>query len=125
MIMLDTAVWIALMKTDDTNHNKAKKMVKKIHPSEVEVFDHIYVETLTVLRYKLTAPACKKFVDFLKRFKKQIVLSNKEIFTYANKLFFRHSDLSFTDCLLISSAKINNAKLLTFDKNLQKAWEKC
>jgi predicted nucleic acid-binding protein len=44
----------------------------------------------------------------------------------ANDLFFHsfNSNLSFTDCQLVATAKICGAEILTFDKQLETFWKK-
>lgn len=123
MTMLDTAIWIALMKNDDTNHQLAKEIVKEVHLQDLEIYDHIYMETLTVLRNKVSELACHQFANFFKELKINIVISNGKILALANILFFQFKKLSFTDCMIIASAKLARAQLFTFDKYLQKAWD--
>lgn len=120
--MIDTSVWVSLMRRADHNHDKAKQLVFNINPFELQVFDHVYFEILTVLRNKISDEACIKFINFIKDFKKHIIISSKKIITLANFLFFKYKKLSFTDCLLMASAKTNKAELITFDKELNKAW---
>lgn len=123
MIMIDTSVWVALLYDQDTCHEKAKKIVEKICYKDLQVFDHIYTETLTVLRNKVSDLAGKKFFRFFHDVKLNIFISTEEIFNLANNIFFNNDKLSFTDALIIAAAKSKNAKLITFDKTLNKAWE--
>ncbi|MFH1218220.1 MAG: PIN domain-containing protein [Candidatus Peregrinibacteria bacterium] len=124
MTILDTSIWVALINKSDTCYEKAKKIAKETNLEELEIFDYTYIETLTVLRNKVSETACNNFLNFVKDYQKNITLSNEEIFSLANAFFFQDKTLSFTDCLLIATAKINSAKLLTFDKALEKAWNK-
>lgn len=123
MIILDTAVWIALLNKKDSCHNRAKGIAKNINYSALQIFDHIYIETLTVLRNKTTDLACKKFIKFFQDAKQDIIITNKKFFVLANHFFFRFKKLSFTDCLILAAAKVDKSQLITFDKALQKAWE--
>lgn len=123
MIIIDSSVWVALMNPKDISHEKAKEIIAKIHYSEVQIFDHVYGEILTVLRNKFSDSFCGKFVKFFRDTKKKISLTDEEIFSFANYIFFQFKKLSFIDCLILSSAKINKTKIITFDIALQKAWE--
>lgn len=124
MIILDTAVWVALFKRDDTCHELANKLLKGIRYEDLWVFEHTYSETLTVLRSKISEKACWVFKKFFETFKIEIIISDEKIFTLANGYFFLYKNLSFTDSLILASAILNNLQLITFDKELQKAWLK-
>lgn len=124
MILIDTSVWISFLDKSDINHSKAQKIFTEYHQNEIGIFDHIYTEVLTVLRIKVSEKSCHKFADFVSKLETQLVISDREIFTLAKFLFFNFKKLSFTDSLLLASARITKSNLSTFDKNLQKAWTK-
>lgn len=123
MTILDTAFWVALMKSDDSNHELAKKIAKRICHDELDVYDHTYIETLTVLRNKVSELACSQFINFFKDLKINILISNEKILSLATIFFIQFKKLSFTDCMIIASAKLTGAQIFTFDKYLQKTWE--
>lgn len=124
MIMLDTSIWVALLDQDDPCHEKAKNIAGETDTNKLKIYDHIYIETLTVLRNKISESACYRFMYFFKDINQGILLSDNENFSLANIYFFQFSKLSFTDCLLIASAKLNKTEIKTFDKELIQAWEK-
>lgn len=123
MIMIDTSVWVALLDKGDSLHKKAKDAVRNVQPNQLKIFDHIYIETLTVIRNKVSDFYCEQFIKFLKNCNLEINLTSRKILTLATFLFFQFKKLSFPDCLIMASAKINKAELITFDKALKKAWE--
>ena len=120
--MIDSSIWVALLDKDDSCRDRAMIELENLENTEIEVYDHIYGEVLTVLRNKRSNYHCTGFCELLEILRVKIKLTSENIFTLANKFFFQFKKLSFTDCLLMASAKIHNAKLLTFDKNLKKAW---
>lgn len=122
MIILDTAIWIALLKSDDSCHELAKNLVKNISPEGIWLFDHVYIESMTVLRNKSAESKCWNLRKFFEDSKIQIILTNEAIFSLANSYFFLYTKLSFVDALILASAKLNHLQLITFDKELQKAW---
>lgn len=124
MTMFDTSIWVALLDKTDPCHEKAIAVAKQTAPESLKIFDHIYAETLTVARNKISEEACGRFIDFLKDFNKEITLSDEKNFSLANILFIKFNKLSFTDCLLMASAKLNKSEIFTFDKELIHAWEK-
>mgnify|MGYP001558614600 FL=1 len=122
MILIDTSVWIALIDSQDSCHSRAKDIVKDIFHEDVGIFDHIYGEILTVLRNKTSNEKCLKFVEYLKYTKININFCSKESFFMAQEFFFRFRKISFIDSLLMAFAKEINSDLITFDKELKKAW---
>lgn len=124
MVILDTSIWIGLLDNTDSCNEKARNIVKNFYHKDLIVYDFVYTEILTVLRNKKLNLICRKIIEFLYEAELKVILSDENIFTLAHKFFFENLRLSFTDCLLMASAKINNAELVTFDKYLQKAWEK-
>lgn len=121
-VMIDTSVWIALLNYQDSCHEKAMILMEDLVTDQINLYDFTYSEVLTVLRNKTKQINCQKFIELLEFFNIQITLSNLKVLDLANILFFHFQKLSFPDCLLMASAKFKKAKLLTFDKKLQKAW---
>lgn len=123
MILIDTSVWVALMDSQDSCHHQAKSLVKDMFYEDVGIFDHIYSEILTVLRNKTSDENCAKFIEYLKYTKININFSSRESFFLAKAFFFKFPKISFIDSLLMAFAKETNSDLITFDKELKKAWE--
>lgn len=123
MIMLDTSLWIALLDSTDSCREKAINIVKSIESENLYIFDYIYAETLTVLRNKALDVKLHELTGFLEAGNLKVNISDSTMFSMANELFFRYKKLSFVDCTLMATAKIKKGHLLTFDKQLQKAWD--
>lgn len=121
---MDTSVWISLLDEEDSCNERARNIVRNICYQDLEIMDHLYAEILTVLRNKISDQQCYRFSNFLKNAGLKITLITREVLNLANFVFFKSSKLSFTDCLLIASAKLSGADLVTFDKNLEKEWNK-
>ena len=123
MIILDSSVWIALINNDDSCYEKARNIVKNIFYEDIDIYDFIFTEILTVLRKKTSIKLCSKFIRFIDKTKIGITLNNEKLIKLANNTFFKFDKLSYTDCLILASALLSEARLVTFDKNLQKAYE--
>lgn len=124
MMIIDSAIWIAFLKKDDSCHELAKHVFQKLSLNEMLIYDHIYSEVMTVLRNRVSEEACMSFKNFFEDLDVPILLVNDIIFMLANLYFLLFKKLSFTDCIMLASSKIYQHELRTFDKNLQKAWEK-
>jgi predicted nucleic acid-binding protein len=120
MIIIDSSVWVSLFNSKDSNHNKAKKIFLTTKAEDIIVSDHIYSESMTVFRNKVSETYCINFRDFLNYLDIQIFLTDSGTIRLANTYFFQFKKLSFTDCLILASAKINNYKIATFDRAMQK-----
>lgn len=124
MIMLDSSIWIAYMNKKDSCHDKAFKILAGLNSEELEIYEHTYEETLNVLRNKTSSEQCQNFIRFLKDYNLEITIGDEHVLSIANTFFFEFSKLSFSDCLLMSASLLNNSQLISFDKEMLKAWSK-
>ena len=121
MIIVDTSVWVSLFVSNDSNHDKAKEIFLSIRHNEVLVFDYVYAESLNVLRAKFNEDNCNIFINFISELENSIRFSDPAIARLATEYFFQFKKLSFTDCLILASAKLNDYEIATFDEELKKA----
>lgn len=121
MIIIDTSLWVSFLNPADSNHDRAKQIFLSIKAKEIIVFDYIYTESMTVFRSKVADEYCIRFTQFLRDWQISIFFIDQIIVRLANIYFFQFKKLSFTDCLILASAKINNYELSTFDNALEKA----
>lgn len=121
MIIVDTSVWISFLNPFDSNHIKAKGVFSGLGTDEIVVFDYIYTESLTVFRNKVSDEHCAYFTKFLLDWDISLSFTDHVIARLATEYFFQFKKLSFTDCLILASAKINDYKIATFDTDLLKA----
>lgn len=123
MILIDSSIWVSVIHESDSLHENGLNMMDVVDKKDIAIFDYTYAEVLNVLRQK-GMPACLRFLKLLKEMHLGIFLSDESQMILANRLFLNDDKkLSFTDCLLIATGIINNAQLLTFDKDLKKTWE--
>lgn len=124
MIIIDTSIWISFFNPLDSNHDKAKNVFSGVKTEDVIVFDYIYTESMTVFRNKVSDACCRYFTQFLLDWDIPISFTDHVMIRLATKYFFQLKKLSFTDCLILASAKMNNYEIATFDTDLQKAAKK-
>lgn len=122
MVLIDASVWVAIMNGEDSQHLKAADLIEQFFWDEVEVLDHMYAETLNVLRRKSSVDHCRKFVSFLRKRKIPFLLCESNSLDLANQIFFSHPKLSFTDALIIATAKLYGHEIISFDENLLRVW---
>ncbi len=121
MKIVDTSVWVSFFNPEDSNNNKARNIFLATKAEDIIVFDYIYTESMNVLRAKFTDDYCINFSGFLNYLGIPVSLGAPIVIRLANIYFFQFKKLSFTDCLILASAKINNYEIATFDDALQKA----
>ena len=121
MIIIDSSVWISFFNPLDSNHDKAKKMFKGLNTEHIVIFDYIYTESMTVFRNKASDEFCIKFEQLLHYWDISVFFTDHSLVRLAAEYFFQFKKLSFTDCLILASAKVNNYEIATFDTALQKA----
>lgn len=120
-MIIDTSVWISLLDEDDSCHKAAIKLVENISPQEIYLLDYIYCETMTVLRRKKLEFKIVELMNFISEAEIGIRFIDKFLFNLSSSFFLKFRKLSFTDCILLATAKHNSAQLVTFDRELLKA----
>ena len=122
--ILDSSVLIAYFNKKDSQYHKAELLFDKIKPQSPTLIIPILVlvETLTVLKQKLTHP---EFTYYIK------VLLDQNMFYVDNSYYFDQSaaffnifskknKISFIDSFLIDYSKSQKLPLLTFDQAINK-----
>lgn len=120
MIIIDTSVWISFFNPLDSNHEKAKEIFSDLNTDGVLLFDYIYTESMTVFRNKVSDEYCTHFTQFFSDWEISISFTDRVVIRLATDYFFQFKKLSFTDCLLLASAKVNDYDIATFDHDLKK-----
>lgn len=120
MKILDSSVVIALFKSDDIHHKKAKEIFFDV--DDFIIPNYILVEVLSILKMKCGSEAVKKCLQFLYNSEDvDIHEIHPETFDEAVMHFITyHNNLSFADVLLLILSQRTKISLVTFDKELEK-----
>ncbi|MBI3458940.1 PIN domain-containing protein [Candidatus Azambacteria bacterium] len=120
MVILDSNIWIALLNTNDSNHQKAVKIFKGISKSII-LPEYVLLETVTILCQEVDKRTADEFIKY--------TANNKDIEIYGSSVTLLHQitnfylsqkneKLSFVDySLLYFSQKM---RVETLDVNLKK-----
>lgn len=120
---LDTSLVVRVIVND--NSEKRMRVLELLSENNhiFHLFTPAIMETVYVLEkiYGLPrADLVNKLAFFLERFSDNLVY-DQSIIRATLPMYLKHSQLSFGDCLLSTSAEINHAEpLFTFDKDLVK-----
>lgn len=111
LILVDSDAFIALAKEDDTNHQKAIKLLGELNNDEVNFItsNYVFSETVTVLSIRISHKAA---LDFIARIKSpqnpfSIKRVNEELEEKAIEIFKSQAskNTSFVDCTNIALCK--------------------
>ncbi len=121
MLIIDSNVWVALFNKNDSQHNKAKSFFDKLE-MKVIIPEYVFIEVSTILLIKAGKNIAKKFIEIAQdNSDVEICLSSGELFLNTLRIFKNSAKdkLSFVDISLLFLSE--SYKIITFDKNLQKA----
>jgi len=123
VIIFDTSFLVSFYHTGDSNHAKAMEIATSLENEEKMLPDTILFETITVLIYRagmetaknayfeLTSDPKTGFLHFDRQEREEII----------TELLERHDKLSSADMSVAYLARKMGAKILSFDRNLNKA----
>jgi len=117
-ILLDSDFLIALIKEDDKNHLNALKKLNQLKGALIFVTPFTIPETATVLSYKVSQKAAKKFLKIARKKLTELPL-NREIITLTDKIFLAQNKkkTSWIDCLNVAVIKFYKLDgILSYDK---------
>lgn len=123
-IILDSSVWIAYLRLDDSLHKKADQLMHSHEEIHFFVPEYILLEVATILKQKVSALVAVDFVKEILNGGWATILPMNEWFRQTAKVFYENqkTDLSFVDCSLV--ALNSEYKVYTFDQKLKKALKK-
>jgi len=124
MIILDSNVWIAFFHKSDSQHKKAEEILKTID-NLIMMPEYVIVEVSSVLNLRAGKKISNSFLEnVLSNENIEILLSDEEFFSGVVESFIKSENkkLSLVDTSLLYLSK--SYKVITFDKNLQRALKK-
>ena len=120
MVLIDTNIIIRILLNDNPLlFKRAKELIEK--EEKLLVLDPIVFEVFYVLENKIYNTPKNEAVLSVRRFLKQkkVVLENKELIELTLEKYSTNN-ISIPDSYLLARSELNNDKLLTFDKKLNK-----
>jgi predicted nucleic acid-binding protein len=125
--LIDSDALIALMKEDDINNIRAKKIFNKVSNLDVMFIMTCYVfsEVVTVLSQRVGYNIALKFIDTVKSSEGglRVIYADRMMEDATVEVFKKQSskNISFVDCLNIAVLKNNYANcIFSFDKVYKK-----
>lgn len=118
-ILLDTDVLIALVKADDSNHNRVIKLFKKHNKAGLFISQLCIAEAATVLSYRLSQNAARLFLENIRKRNIQELLPSLESIRSTDKIFLSQSanGTSWIDCHNVTLMQLEKLDAIaSFDK---------
>ena len=123
--LLDSNIFIAYFRSNDFHKDKATNLIESL--DSFFITDNVLFEVGTVLLLKEGPVIAEKATKFLSE--NNIItilkLNTQEFLDTVSNFPYQNSKLSFIDISLLILAKNRNLKLISFDEELMKAYEKC
>lgn len=120
--LVDSSVWVALFLDFDAQHRKAERMIQKISGTIYMPYC-VIAEVVTILAYKHSKRLADNFIAYVKD-NRDIRVINDDAFDEIDSYTAVPQRISFTDSALLFLAGALEAKLVTFDKQLERIYGK-
>lgn len=121
-IFVDADAFIASIKTDDPNHEKAKKLFKRleIEPLVLITSNYVFSECITVLSQRINHPTAIEFINTMRTVDGPFVITRVDevIEESAIEIFKKQTskNTSFVDCTNMALIKSDYADaIFSFD----------
>ena len=117
----DTSALVALFRTDDSNHKKAKELSKKLEDKSGIISNYIFAETVTVLSQKIGKQLTIIAAQTIRQIFKEIRI-DQDIDELAWEIFKKQKskNVSLVDCTTIALfQKGIFDQLFTFDTDFK------
>ena len=122
-VLVDADALVALAKSDDSNHQKAIKINQKLQVLGINFYLSFFTipETITVLSYKVSQNAAKKFLNQIRKTNLPVLSLPEKSKNLADKWFLKQNNkgVSFFDCYnmaLMEFYKKSLKAIFSFDK---------
>lgn len=116
-VALDASVAIGFLDPADVHHDRAVSKLRELDQASLLMPASVYSETLVWPVSSGLADQVERFVDGLRI---QIVSLDRAIARHAAELRAEHSALRLPDALVLATARVREAELLTFDERLRR-----
>ena len=117
--VVDSSVWVALFLDFDTQHKKAEHTLQKLSGT-IYVPYCVISEVVTILAYKHSKQLADNFIAYTHN-NKDLKIINDDARDEMDFYKTPPHKVSFVDSSLIFLAGTLNTKLVTFDKQLERA----
>jgi len=122
-ILIDSDVFVSVFKNDDSNHNKALLIAKRISKDTKYISSFTIPESATVLSHKVSQVDAVKFLlrtrdDISKELFEEVPLTS-DLVSLSDQIFItqKRKNISWPDCLNMAIMKIHRLDaIFSFDQ---------
>ena len=116
--LVDSSVWVALFLDFDTQHKKAEQTIQKLSDT-LYVPYCVIAEVTTILAYKHSKQLADNFIAYIRN-NKDLEIINNDVLDEMDFYTTLPRRISFVDAALIFLSGKFDAKLITFDRQLER-----
>ena len=116
--LVDSSVWVALFLDFDTQHQKAVRTIQGVSGPIMMPYC-VIAEVTAILAYKHSKPLADNFIAYIRDNRDIEVIHNDARDEMGFYISIPHK-ISFVDAALIFLSRKLNARLITFDKQLER-----
>ncbi len=123
MLFIDASAYLSLLNPNDTNHQHALNLAKKLSRKKLVTSQAVLGEVLTVGSMRFDKQITVKFVEKILSSQTLIVLESQKLTTIAFSLFkkVKSKNISWIDCYSQAIINVYNiTDVFTFDKDFAK-----
>lgn len=114
-VALDASVSIGFLERSDAHHDRAIAALRELRGSNLIIAASAYSETLV---RPLAIGVGDRVEAFLDRLQVEVVPADRAIARRAAELRAEHRSLRLPDALVVATAQLRGAELLSFDRRL-------
>lgn len=126
-IFVDSDAFVAAVKTDDTNHEKAKEAFERLsnQPITLCTSNYVFSESVTVISQRVGKDTAREFINRMKS-PDAVFASfwvNEDVEQKAIEVFYRQTskNVSFTDCTNMALMEFHDIPVIfSFDEAYKK-----
>ncbi|MGM0629529.1 MAG: type II toxin-antitoxin system VapC family toxin [Patescibacteria group bacterium] len=124
-LLADSDFFIALYKSNDSNNDKALKILEQVGEKELELTFSVFVyaEVTTVLSMRVGKKTARHFMDDVEKVNFDIIQNTEALFWRSRKILYSMSskNISFTDVTNLALAELEGFDLIaSFDRHYPK-----
>ena|SRR3989344_4326084 len=121
--VIDSSVFVAFYWALDSQHEDALRVMETLAGNTIIIHPYVIQEVATVLTHRLGLSVAKKFLNDIS-VSKDVRLVYSDIRADIDAFTTLNAKISFTDATLIALAKKEDAKLVTFDRQMLSLYSK-
>ena len=121
-VIIDSNVFVAFYNSNDSLHDKAVLVLGELKDCELIIHSYVIQEVSTILAYRFGKNLANTFIHEILS-SKNVMIIDSRIVNEMNSFLKNQKKFSFVDHALLALSQETNIPLITFDKDLLRAYK--